>query len=263
MLFYFSGTGNSQWIAQQIAETLGEQLYSIPETMQADCKFTLSANETIGFVYPTHGWQPPHIVRQFIRNLHITFNHQPYCYAITTCGDNTGLSMNILHKALCRKGLKLTSTFSVIMPESYVALPFMYTDSEKKEAEKINAAKKRIPEIIKTLKNREKEVEDLEKGVFPWLLTYVIGGFFNRFMISDHKFKVDQNRCIHCNKCEKICPTHNISCKEIASPIWMHQQCTACLACYHHCPVHAISYGHITEKRGQYFFGHNKNKKEQ
>ena len=34
MIFYFSGTGNSKWIAEQLADRLKEQLIFIPETMR-------------------------------------------------------------------------------------------------------------------------------------------------------------------------------------------------------------------------------------
>ena len=34
MIFYFSGTGNTRWVAKQLAEATGETLYFIPEEMR-------------------------------------------------------------------------------------------------------------------------------------------------------------------------------------------------------------------------------------
>ena len=34
MIFYFSGTGNTKWIAQQLAHAIDEELMSIPEALQ-------------------------------------------------------------------------------------------------------------------------------------------------------------------------------------------------------------------------------------
>ena len=67
MIFYFSGTGNTKWVAQQIAEALNETLISIPDLIRdGQYQFTLQVEERIGFCFPTHGWQPPRIVRDFI-----------------------------------------------------------------------------------------------------------------------------------------------------------------------------------------------------
>ena len=73
MIFYFSGTGNTRWVAQQIAEALGEELLYIPNLIkERRFEFKLQEDERIGFCFPTHGWQPPRIVRTFIRQLVLT-----------------------------------------------------------------------------------------------------------------------------------------------------------------------------------------------
>ena len=67
MIFYFSGTGNTKWIAQQIAIATGDELKSIPDELrQQPLDYQLAAGERLGFCFPVHGWQPPHIVREFI-----------------------------------------------------------------------------------------------------------------------------------------------------------------------------------------------------
>ncbi len=262
MVFYFSGTGNTKWVATQIAELLKEDLYAIPELRKKGIyEFRLAANERIGFCFPTHGWQPPRIVREFIRQLHIySDNHielnstssQPYCWALTTCGDETGETMTILSKELSRKGLSIEAAFSIIMPETYVCLPFMKTDTEEKEALKLDMAQHQIPHIATLIKERRQGVEELVKGPVPRIYSYVLGNYFNKRMVHDRKFTVDTKQCIQCGKCQSICPVDNI---KGAPPIWLHNgQCTACLACYHYCPVHAINFGRITHKRGQYYF---------
>lgn len=267
MIFYFSGTGNTRWIAQQLAEATGEQLVNIADEMleiademlddnreHADARFykeySLADGERLGFCFPTHGWQPPKIVRSFIRRA--SFQHISYVYAVTTCGDSVGDAMSILNKELSLKGFQAETLFSVIMPESYVCLPFMYTDNEEREKEKIANARQQIKHIIDTIKGRKRGVIELERGAVPLLYSYVIGNYFNKCMITDDKFVVDADICTQCGRCEKVCPVHNM---KGTPPVWQHnKQCTCCLACYHHCPVHAINYGSITRKRGQYYF---------
>ena len=128
MIFYFSGTGNTRWAAEHLAAATGERLLFIPEELKGDCHYLLAADERIGFCFPTHGWQPPHIVRQFIRQLQFSTAAgitAHYCFALTTCGDSIGRTMEILNRELAAVGLHATSVFSLTMPESYVCLPFM------------------------------------------------------------------------------------------------------------------------------------------
>ena len=262
MVFYFSGTGNTKWVARQIADAIGEDLLYIPDLIRkGQYEYELRKGERIGFCFPTHGWQPPKIVREFIRKLRLKRPEDAFCWALTTCGDNMGEAMTILNKELAGNAqlnsadghpLEAETQFAVIMPESYVCLPFMKTDTEEKEAMKIELATLQMPHIIRMVEECRRGIEELEKGATPRLYSYVIGGYFNKRMITDRKFTVDEDVCIQCGKCEKVCPVDNI---KGTPPAWIHNgRCTCCLACYHHCPVHAINYGSITRRRDQYYF---------
>jgi NAD-dependent dihydropyrimidine dehydrogenase PreA subunit len=257
MIFYFSGTGNTRWAAEKIAQATGERLLFIPEESKSDCRYVLDQAERIGFCFPTHGWQPPRIVRQFINRLHVENAEGHYCYALTTCGDSIGLTMEMLNKDLERAGIpKAESVFSLVMPESYVCLPFMYTDTPEREKEKIETASLQLDNYIEMIRQRKPQEVHTTKGVAPWAMSHIIGSYFNGRMVNDKKFTVDADKCIHCGKCEQVCPTGDLTIKD-ALPSWQHDgSCTCCLACYHHCPKHAINYGSITRKRGQYYFGH-------
>lgn len=255
MIFYFSGTGNTRWAAEYIARATGEKLLFIPDEAKGECRYTLSEGERIGFCFPVHGWQPPEIVRHFIRRMSITDKKGHYCFALCTCGDNIGKAITILNKDLKAQGLSAESCFSIIMPETYVCLPFMYTDTREREREKIGQAKEKLLEIAKTVKERERGVVRITEGATPRLYSYVIGEYFNRFMITDKPFYVDTGKCIECGICVTSCPTGNITGGKGAHPQWKHDgSCTCCLACYHHCPMHAINYGKRTRTRGQYYF---------
>ncbi len=265
MIFYFSGTGNTRWAAETIAQHTGESLVSISDALirsdkSKDIRFTLAEGERIGFCFPIHGWQPPKIVKQFVERMKIDGAERHYTYAVVTCGDTVGDAVRMFDKQLKRKGMSLASSFSLVMPESYVCLPFMYTDTPEKERGKINRAGMMLKEIAAMVEHRKDGVRNLKTGPTPRLYSYVIGGYFNRFMITDKPFYVDTDLCISCGKCAAVCPTDNITIGNHGNggkntPEWKHSgDCTCCLACYHHCPTHAINYGKITRKRGQYYF---------
>ena len=104
--------------------------------------------------------------------------------------------------------------------------------------------------LCEVVVHRKRNVEELVKGAIPYTYTYVIGGYYNKHLITDRHFWVDEEACIQCGLCAKLCPVDDI---EGIPPHWKHDgSCTNCLACYHHCPRHAIHWGNM--KRGQYTF---------
>ena len=275
MIFYFSGTGNTRWAAERIAEATGERLLFIPDELKGPCAYQLAEGERVGFCFPVHGWQPPRIVRRFIHKMQLSMAQPPcsirvhsvanndrvhsvahYCYALVTCGDSIGRTMEILNKELAAKALHLDGQFSLVMPESYVCLPFMYTDTPERERQKITQADEDLKRFIPMIVDRRCGEVYTKRGLTPWTFSHVIGAYFNAKMITDRKFTVDADVCIHCGKCEEVCPTGDVALSvENRLPEWHHDDsCTCCLACYHHCPRHAINYGSITRRRGQYYF---------
>ena len=255
MIFYFSGTGNTRWAAQLLAEATGEELRYIPDELgKTELNYELKDGERLGFCFPTHGWQPPRIVREFIRQA--TFITEPsaispqppYIYALTTCGDNMGYAMRIFEKVLQQKGLHTDARFAIVMPESNVCFSFLHLDTDEKARQKVEAARQRMKHICQVSSERQRDVEELVKGGIPFTYTYIIGGYYNKHLITDTKFWVDDKACIQCGLCQKVCPVDDI---KGTPPVWLHnERCTNCLACYHHCPAHAIHWGNM--KRGQY-----------
>lgn len=68
MIFYFTGTGNSLWVAKALSEALGEQLVSIAEELHKEKDgwgYPVRPDEKILFVYPVHSWGPAVSVTRF------------------------------------------------------------------------------------------------------------------------------------------------------------------------------------------------------
>ncbi|MBQ0063690.1 MAG: EFR1 family ferrodoxin [Prevotella sp.] len=257
MIFYFSGAGNSRWAAETISVALGDTLCTIGDKVLKGDTIDIKDGERIGIVCPVHGWMPPMIVRKFVSLLHAKGKH--YCFCVMTAGDSIGEAMHILKNDMEMVGLTLDAAFTLIMPESYVCLPFFYTDKPLKEQCKIERATRDLIQYIEDIK-KEKSVKHLKKGFFPIILTYVLGIPFNRMLITDKPFRVDTERCLHCGLCAKVCPVGNIVMRSDSTPMWKRcGLCTNCMACYHHCPAHAINHW-TTKNKGQYTFKNNKPK---
>ncbi|MDY5008996.1 MAG: EFR1 family ferrodoxin, partial [Sodaliphilus sp.] len=84
MIIWFSGTGNSEWVAEQLASALGERMVSVAEVLTAggDIHFTLHDGERLGFVFPTYSWGPPPVVTEFVEKMQITGTPSS-CFMVT------------------------------------------------------------------------------------------------------------------------------------------------------------------------------------
>ena len=256
MIFYFSATGNSKWAAQQLAAKTCDKVVSIADALQPDSAFheyALKAGEKVGFVFPVHGWRVPSIVREFILHLRLTNYHEStYTYALSTCGDSAGETMKLFAEQLKAVHLHLNASYTIIMPESYIGLPFMYLDKEPREKEKIRNAAMRLEKYAEWI-SESRGGEHLDKGAFPRLYSGFLGGFFEDHLVTDKHFSVDKKKCIGCGKCEKLCPVGDIKCTDDKIPAWQHNgRCMTCYACLHHCPSNAISWGWFSRGKGQY-----------
>ena len=120
MIFYFSGTGNSRYVAKHLA-TLTNDTY-LPITSN---ELLPTDDKRIGIVFPVHAWSAPIVMEEFLRTKlpQLIVQTNPYIYMVCTCGDDIGKTHRIVSELLQKNGHKLSAAFSLIMPDSYIGLP--------------------------------------------------------------------------------------------------------------------------------------------
>lgn len=99
MIFYFSGTGNTAWAAETIAQALNDKLVFIPDYIDGHFSLAPEPHEAIGFCFPVHGWRPPIVVRRFIQHL-VVKGAAEYVYSVCTAGDTIGETADYLRHDL-------------------------------------------------------------------------------------------------------------------------------------------------------------------
>ena len=243
-IFYFSGTGNSLKVAQDIATQLGDtDLVRIqnPFTGKPD----VSA-ERIGIVFPVYMWGVPLAVKQFASKLGA--GPGKYIFAVITYGGTPGATLSVLENSLCEGGMKLSAGFGVRMPGNYIP---MYGALDIAKQQKIfNESVKAVGEIVEFVKRGTQN--KIKKN--NWLINAVLTGLIYKSGIkripgSDRSF-FWQETCTKCGICARVCPVENIKLVE-GRPQWQHH-CEGCLACLQWCPVEAIQYGKKTIGRKRY-----------
>lgn len=252
MIFYFSGTGNSKHVAQQLATMLNERLVAIGNAaISGTFSFTLAEGESVGWVFPTYSWGPAPIAADFASKVQLNgYNARTYCYMVTTCGDEVGETVEMFAKAL--GGIGLNAAFSVQMPNNYILLPGFDVDDKALEQSKISASAARLQTIAKAIAEKT-ETTDVVVGSWRRLKSRFIYPLFRRYAMSDKQFYAKDNVCTRCGLCAKMCPVNNITINAQETPKW-HGKCTMCLSCIHRCPVRAIEYGKASCSKGRYHF---------
>jgi ferredoxin len=238
-IYFFTGTGNSLWLAKEIAKELSDCDIS---AIKSGMSMTIPAGlERIGIVYPTYGWASPLMVADFFRNAQFPKQDGTYFFAVTTCG---GLAFNAIPQAnamLAERGIHLNYGASVRMFKNSVINYGM-----SKQADKIAeaSAARAMPVIRDIVNKREARIKPVNQFLFRLHLDYMKG-----IRETDLGYHISDS-CTACGLCGRLCPAKNIT-MENGKPVF-HHHCECCLACIQHCPARAINYKDKTQNRGRY-----------
>ena len=90
MIFYFSGTGNSRWVAQTLASRMGDKACDLT---RLDAVPDLKGESRVGIVFPVYAWGLPEVVADFAAKLPQT---GAFTFGVGTCGSEAGLALKHL-----------------------------------------------------------------------------------------------------------------------------------------------------------------------
>lgn len=241
-IYYFSGTGNSLYIAKKIKEYVEDcELISI-ETLSHFEKITPQSKE-IGFVFPIYFGDIPPLLKNILKRF--DFSNVEYIFALPNCYSVVGATLVNFRKILKSSGSKIDYENILFMPDNAILFPI------EKDREKLEQVEKDIPLVIEDIKNKVNK--KLSTNYFE-VFQYFIMKLFSEWEFSPKKFIVN-DKCIGCGICKKVCPCKNIEI-ENGKPLFK-TECTHCLACFHWCPQEAISMKNFTIKNRRKY--HNPN----
>lgn len=247
MILYFTGTGNSRYVARKIAEEINDEVVSINQLIKQESEDELiSTNKPFIFVCPTYAWRLPKVVTEFIRKTKFSGNNK--VYFIMTCGEDTAKAINYIQKLCDDKEWELKGMAEIKMPENYIAL-FPVPDNETAK-QIIEEADKLIYKIASDIRNENNFNIVAPSGLNGTIKSGITNIAFYKFIVHAKGF-YSTNQCIGCGKCVNLCPLNNIILKN-EKPTWKNK-CTHCMACICGCPTKAIEYKNKTQNKERYY----------
>jgi len=269
-VFYFSGTGNTYVLANELALKINADIESMPEAMK-NGKIHVDS-ETIILVFPSYlallsGL--PMIVERFVRAIENIGDLT--ILGICNCGGyeivNALPSLKKLRKVIRSCGGNLYAEYSLRLPMNnldydHIPIPINRNSEDiirksKTEIDRISSSimkgkktrhkalknvillilepmfKSMRPAVVKELKEKAHEPEDTGLS------------YYELIPLTDKSISVD-DQCTGCGICAKVCPVENIKIVN-GRPEFQHR-CEMCFACDEWCPVDAIH--HWSRKDG-------------
>lgn len=224
MLFYFTATGNSLYVAKQF----DQEPISIPQVINQEN--LVFEDETIGVVWPVYAGEPPKMVLNFLKKAQFKTD---YFYMILTYGKDDSDAPEYINN-LCKEfGLHVDYINSILMVDNY--LPLFDMNDQMAMDKQVD---KQIEKVLADLKARKKEipVASQESRDFHQRAAKIFAE--NPSLINGEQIKVT-DKCVGCGICVRVCPIANFY-VENGKAKRHSEVCEFCLACAHNCPQKAI-----------------------
>lgn len=171
MVLYFTGTGNSRYVAERIAQALGDTLCSLNDRIKAGDTSPVNSDARLIIVVPTYAWRIPHIVQEHLENTAVPGAAQ------------------------------------IVMPENYIAL---FQAPQAEEARQIVAqAEPEIDRAIAAIA-KSQAFGPTPKHLLNRFLSGPVNPFFYTAIVKDKAFTASA-ACNGCGQCVKRCPLNNIT----------------------------------------------------
>lgn len=224
MAFYFTGTGNSLYIAKR----LDNRPISIPQVIhQPQLEF---AADKIGIVAPVYGHEVPTMVKDFLKRARFQTD---YFYMVLTYGNRHGGAAE-LAKQFCEEcGITVSYINVILMADNW--LPSFDMEEQQQIDKDVEGQLASILHDLNARKRMISEVTENDRAAHRQFLQFISqapdDSWQNLIRITDS--------CVGCGICEKVCPSASIHLKD-GKAVYIPGNCQTCFACAHACPQKAI-----------------------
>lgn len=249
MILYFSATGNTKFVAEELAKRLDDSVLDLRGKIRQKDYAPLSSAKPFVVCSPVYVCEPPRFLTSFLRKTPLTGSED--VYFVFTSGGYSGISAFLAKGITRRKGLRYMGSADFKMPRSYLAST-AYPPNDTPEIEaRIRDTAQKLPAVAADIKAGRK-LKSRHIWLFEILITLPFTPVWTRLRQPVADFRVSE-KCISCGKCERGCPLNAISLRD-GKPVWSGKSCAHCMACIQNCPVQAIEFGEATIGKPRYRF---------
>lgn len=240
--YYFSGTGNTQLVVEEMIRFFQENKVKIVDHRMEKSKVKeLNLDSVIGLAFPVACASTYKFVWRFLENLPET-DTKTKIFMVDTMAGFSGGMVGPLRTLLRKKGYATIGAKEIVMPSNF-------NDKRRKE--------KKDKVVQKGLAQARKYAHDVLFGISKWPALAAkpnLIQYFGKsekvwnFMRKRYDLEINETLCIKCGICYKLCPVYNISMEHFPE---FGDHCELCMRCVAFCPTQAIDIKNMKYKHYQ------------
>ena len=247
MIVYFSATGNTRFVAEELARLLDDEALDLaPRIRAGDCS-EIHSDKVLVVCSPVHVSGLPKFYADYLKK--VVFTGSVDVFGIFTNAGYSGIAGAQLKSIFRAKGMNYRGFEEFKFPGIHITSVTHKPISDEEVEERIRTSSARVPSVAQVLR-RGGAFENKRIWLAEIALTTALAPFL-RFVGMRTKGFWATDQCIACGKCERICPVATIEMRS-GKPSWITSHCAHCMACVHNCPVEAIEYGKRTQGKRRY-----------
>lgn len=247
-VFYFSGTGNTIYILNQLKARIPEITMIPVASLLLLENYIMPKSKTVGFCFPNHAGHLPIPMKKLIEKL--VLQGDEYLFALCNSAFSKSFAPMDIDRLLRKNGCRLSVYANMIMPDNHAMVSREYqlpsTEDLKRCESQVQAKLDQLRDII--LAKQIFIEKDDRAAPFPPLIDKVLRPLIF-YLVEKHPSTVlrgslyADSKCTGCTICEKVCPADRIRIRG-GKPIFDHKKtCFGCYACINFCPAEAIQVG--------------------
>lgn len=248
MVLYYSATGNTEYIAQELAARLGDECVNLLPRIKSGDNSLLRSEKPFVICAPIIVCEMPRFMSAYLEKQNFLGSRD--VYFVFTSGGYCGCAGVLAKKLFKKKMMNYRGHAEFRMPRNYVASDAYSQHTAEEIEERILESRGRLNGVAELITSGQ-ELSARKVQLWETVVTVPFNPVWVKYKLTSKDF-FSTDKCIGCGKCERLCPLNNISIKD-KRPVWG-SNCTHCMACIGNCPVEAIEYGNITQKKEKYNF---------